>query len=205
MEVYNRIIGSIFKEIENKGAKMWNYSSSDAWSGQNDKEFITLKDTHTELGTTPCKSVCAFCVTSSTALVEKDDITLLGKDIKDLDSLSDFARIVIVRLNEDAKSDNLSRTLRDIEYSKYHVFPKGYMTKMSSDPQKEQIRVSKEAIKYGICFRTVGANYIKKIKEFPEVAAVKVIFITDEDADYENLYKLAKQAEAITTDINHLN
>ena len=61
---------------------------------------------------------------------------------------------------------------------KYHVYPEGYMMRVSPENQREQVRVSKQAVKRGISFRAIGNNFIKKYKENKLIDHVCVIFVT---------------------------
>ena len=98
----------------------------------------------------------------------------------------------------------MESTLKDIEFAKYHVYPEGYMTRMSPESFREQIRVSKTALRKGISFKNIGMNYISEYKKDPNVIAATVIFITDPGFDYGKLKDMAKKANDITGTLTHI-
>ncbi len=130
---------------------------------------------------------------------------LYGKDMGEIKGDCDFARIVLLRIGDiDGDDEVIYRTLKDIEFSKYHVYPEGYMVRISPESYREQIRVSKAAVKKGISFRSVGMDYISEYRKNENVLAATVIFITDPSFDYASLKELAKKASAVTGTLTHI-
>jgi len=91
-----------------------------------------------------------------------------------------------------------------MDFIKYHVFPRGYMIRTSSESSREQVRVSKDAIRKGISFERVGADFIRQYKKNPNILNVRVIFLTAPNADYEGAKKLAKSAKDITMSLTRI-
>ena len=50
-----------------------------------------------------------------------------------------------------------------MEFVKYHVFPQGYMMRVSPENGREQVRVSKQALKRGISFRNIGGQLYQEV------------------------------------------
>ena len=138
-------------------------------------------------------------------MVNRDQVLLYGPDLKDIRGEVDFARIVLLRVGVlDDDDENVYRTLKDIEFAKYHVYPEGYMVRMSPESYREQVRVSKIALRQGISFRSVGASYIAEYKKNPNVLNATVIFATAPGLDYAQMQKLAKKATAVTGTLTHI-
>ena len=78
------------------------------------------------------------------------------------------------------------------------------MVRMSPENNREQIRVSKNAIRKGINFAEVGYRYIEQYKKDPNVINATVIFITDPNIDYNTLRESAKKVDEITNTLNHI-
>ena len=78
------------------------------------------------------------------------------------------------------------------------------MIRSSSDSFREQVRVSKEAVRKGITFEQVGNSYISQFKKNPDVIAVKLIFVTVDDADYAEMKKDAKKVRDITKTLSKI-
>jgi hypothetical protein len=96
------------------------------------------------------------------------------------------------------------RTLKDIEFAKYHVYPQGYMVRISPESYREQVRVSKDAIRRGVSFKALGMDYIRAYKKDPNVISATVIFLTDPAADYAALKALAKKSADVTGTLTHI-
>ena len=168
MELYNSLIGETNQLLGDLPRKVWDYSPRDAWVDNGSSELVLQKDAAYELGASGKGSANFVLFTSSAELVEKDQVILCGKDLREIKGDCDFARIVLLRIGVlDDEDEAVYRTLRDIEFSKYHVYPQGYMVRISPESYREQVRVSKDALRRGISFRSLGMNYIGPTSRTP--------------------------------------
>ena len=205
MELYNSLIGETKALVEKLPQKAWDYDRRDCWISNDSSELVLQKDAAFELGASGKGSANYVLFTSDPALVEKDQIILCGKDLREIKGDCDFARIVLLRIGVlDDDDEAVYRTLRDIEFSKYHVYPQGYMVRISPESYREQVRVSREALRKGINFRALGASYITEYKKNPNVISATVIFLTDPAADYTALKALAKKSADVTGTLTHI-
>ena len=166
------------------------------------------KESAYELGGDNKPAVNYACI-SSDDYVTEDEIWVYGKDLNEINGSVSFARIVLVKVDSlkgegEEDTEPLFRAIQDIDFVKYHVYPKGYMIRSSSDSFREQVRVSKDAVKKGISFEQVGNSYIKEYKKNPNVLAVRVIFATVDDADYAEMRKDAKKVRDITKTLSKI-
>lgn len=202
MELYNEIIEKVSTLVGKSEPKRYAYNESRCWEDVGSHQLIMTKESAFELGGDNKPAVNYSCV-SSGDYVDTDEIVVYGKDLQELSASSSFARIVLLKVG-DLKGENetdtepLFRAIQDIDFVKYHVFPKGYMVRTSSDSFREQVRVSKEAIKGGISFEKIGNTYIRQYKKNPNILSAKVIFVTAEDADYATMRADAKKTQEIT-------
>lgn len=204
MELYNHLIKDT-EELLKGTPKTWAYSESAKWKDLGVSELVLQKDAAYELGAQGKGSANFVLFTSSAELVSEDKVMLFGRDMGEIHSDCDFARIVLLRIGVlDDDDEKVYRTLKDIEFAKYHVYPEGYMTRMSPESFREQIRVSKTALRKGISFKNIGMNYISEYKKDPNVIAATVIFITDPGFDYGKLKDMAKKANDITGTLTHI-
>jgi len=209
MELYNTVI----REAEGLGGssapRRYPYDPARAWEDPGEFELVMLRDAAYELGGGSRAAVNFTCVTTSPALVEKDEILLYGPDLGELKGDSDYVRITLLRVG-DIESDDQDdteqafRAIQNMDFVKYRVFPRGYMIRTSSESNREQVRVSKEAIRRGISFERIGDDFIRQYKQDPNVLAVKLIFITAPDADYAGAKKCAKTAHDITMSLTKI-
>ena len=78
------------------------------------------------------------------------------------------------------------------------------MIRSSSDSFREQVRVSKEAVRKGITFEQVGNSYIRQFRQNPDVKAVTMIFVTTDDPDYAEMKTDAKKVRDITKTLSKI-
>ena len=205
MELYNSLINDTRAQLEGLSAKVWDYSPADCWTDVGSSELVLQRDAAYEMGAMGKGSANYVLFTSSSELVNKDQVILYGPDMGQIKGDCDFARIVLLRVGVlDDDDEAVYRTLKDIEFAKYHVYPEGYMVRMSPESSREQIRVSKKALAKGISFRSVGASYVAEYKKDANVLNATVIFITDPKADYAALQAAAKKASAVTGTLTHI-
>lgn len=208
MELYNSIIEKVNGHLGSSVPKKYAYNPDKTWEDVGGNQLIMMKESAYELGGDNKPAVNYACI-SSDDYVTEDEIWVYGKDLTEIHGSVSFARIVLVKvdaLNGEGEVDTepLFRAIQDIDFVKYHVYPKGYMIRSSSDSFREQVRVSKDAVRKGISFEQVGNSYIKEYKKNPNVLAVRVIFATVDDADYAEMRKDAKKVRDITKTLSKI-
>ncbi len=208
MELYNSIIEKVDGHLGSSAPKKYTYNPNKTWEDAGGNQLIMMKESAYELGGDNKPAVNYACI-SSGDYVTDDEIWVYGKDLNQINSSVPFARIVLVKvaaLKGEGEEDTepLFRAIQDIDFVKYHVYPKGYMIRSSSDSFREQVRVSRDAVKKGITFEQVGNSYIKEYKKNPNVLAVRVIFATVDDADYAEMKKDAKKVRDITKTLSKI-
>ena len=205
MELFNGLIHDTLGLLQNGSPKAWDYQPGDAWRDLGQSELVLQKDAAYELGASGKGSANFVLFTSSSELVQGDRVLLYGPDLKDIRGDVDFARIVLLRVGVLADdNEEVYRILKDIEFAKYHVYPEGYMVRMSPENYREQVRVSKQAVRKGISFRAIGASYIREYKKDPNVLNATVIFLTAPGFDYAAMKDIAKKASAATNTLTHI-
>ena len=206
MKLYDNIISDTMETLSSGTASLRKYPyEGSTWKDNGSSEFIMQRDAAKELGSEGNPSVNYTLVTTS-GLVLEDETLVYGSDISEIKGGCGFARIVILEtedLQEDKDTEKAFSSIRNLEFVRYHVFPKGYMVRVSASSNQEQIRISKGAMDSGISFAKVGALYIKKYKELPEVKHVRVIFITEKEL-VDKLLPNAEKASTITKTLTHI-
>ena len=204
MELYNHLINETC-ELLKGDATVWDYSGLKKWKDLGASELVLQKDAAYELGAQGKGSANYVLFTSNAELVSEDKVMLYGPDLGEIKGDCDFARIVLLRLGVlDDDDETVYRTLKDIEFAKYHVYPEGYMVRMSPESSREQVRVSKAALRQGISFKSIGAHYIEEYKKDHNVLAATVIFVTAPGYDYKQMQALAKKSTAVTGTLTHI-
>jgi CO dehydrogenase/acetyl-CoA synthase beta subunit len=208
MELYNSIIEKVNGHLGSTVPKKYAYNPDKTWEDVGGNQLIMMKESAYELGGDNKPAVNYACI-SSDDYVTEDEIWVYGKDLNEINGSVSFARIVLVKVDSlkgegEEDTEPLFRAIQDIDFVKYHVYPKGYMIRSSSDSFREQVRVSKEAVRKGISFEQVGNSYIKQFKKNPDVKAVKVIFATADDPNYAEMKKDAKKVRDITKTLSKI-
>ncbi|WP_026653905.1 hypothetical protein [Butyrivibrio proteoclasticus] len=205
MKLYDNVIAHTREVLAESSCKSYELSETGSWKDVGNSEFIMLRDAALEIGGSGLPSVNYTCVTTS-GEVTGDEVLVYGKDIASLSGATAFARIVILEtedLEEDKDQEKAFQTIRNLEFVRYHVFPAGYMVRVSAKSNQEQVRISRKALKAGISFAKVGGLYIRKYKALPEVRHVRVIFITEKEL-VEKLMENADKVDSITRTLTHI-
>ena len=209
MELFNPIIRAVEEHVGSSAPRRYEYAASRTWEDTGEFELVMLRDAAYELGGDNMPAVNFTCVTTSSELVGKDEILVYGPDLDQLKASSPYARITLLRVG-DIESDDVEdteqafRAIQDMDFVKYHVFPMGYMIRTSSESSREQVRISRDALKSGMSFRRIGADFIRQYKRNPHILAVKLLFITAPDADYAELVKQGKNVHDITMSLSKI-
>lgn len=177
-----------------------------SWKQEASSGMIFKSDMAYELGGGSLPAVAGQLVTEDSDLVADNEICLCGPDLNQIPADTPYARIALIRLKPDYYKEEaqLYQGLRQIEYVRYHVHPYGYMNRISTTQHREPVRVSREAITQGLTFTEVGNSYLSQYLALPQVAAVKIIFLTVRDVNYEELLDLQLKAEQITGALDHM-
>lgn len=179
-----------------------------AWQMSEQEELILRSDMNYELGGGTLPAVSGLGFTVSKELVSTDEVICVGPDLAEMHQDMAYARMTFVRLNQNAimgkMDEQLYSAIRHIDYTRYHMFPKGFMMRISSVKEREVVRVSKKAIKDGITFSAIGKGFIEQYKMCPEVEAVQMYFITLPQADYLAIQNTARRLEQLTESLNHI-
>ncbi len=204
MKIYDEIIKKLNKNIECSHTQTLRINMN-SWPDNDSNSVVFMPDMAYELGAASMPSISIQMMTTDSSLVKNNEILLIGKDISQIKEDTPYARIIQLLVDEEEilLDNTIYESIKCIQHSKYHVHPYGFMTRISVNSYREQVRVSKEAVRKGLNFSKIGAAYIKQYCVHKAVKAVRVIFITSLDYDYIELEKLAKQSETITEALDH--
>lgn len=204
MKLYDEIIEKLQQLVTDRDSREFEVRDS-AWPVA-EREMILRSDMAYELGGGSLPAVGATIVTADENLIGEDGITLVGSDLREIDEDTPFARIAVVRVDENTigEGNALYNAIRSLEYTRYHLFPKGFMMRVSSSRNRESVRVSREAVTDGISFAETGNMMISAFHKNPNVKAVHIYYFTKKELDYKALKSMAEEAEEITRAIDHI-
>lgn len=204
MQVYNKVIEETRELLSKYEARTLKVGAKKDWKMLEENEFLLRRDIAFELGirTKPC--TCYNAVTSDKDLVGEDKILLYGPDISEIKEDVPFTRITFLNVDNIENPDKAYQGIKKLEFARYKIVPEGYMILSSSMENKEQVRVSKKAVKNGLDFATIGNMIIDKYKNEHDVNNVQVIFITEDIPELSELVKQSEKVDEITNAFDHI-
>ncbi|MDE5891602.1 MAG: carbon monoxide dehydrogenase [Acetatifactor sp.] len=174
------------------------------WEAEREQRLIFQKDMAYELGGSGLPAVSALAFTSQPA--EADRLLLYGPDLPQLHADTPYARLTILHIDDrDWSSDQQAyQFLRRMEYTRYHVYPQGFMMRISTSAGREPVRVSRKALQKGLDFAQVGQLFLNAYHKHPQVQAATLLFVTAPDFPYERLAQKAAKMEAVTSSLDQI-
>lgn len=212
MELYQNVLDRLFSQLKQLDCREYPYDPANCWPETERFELVMGRDSAYELGASPHKAANYTAVTGSDHRFEPSRVIVAGKDLPDLKGDVSYARLAVLSVDEamiehaesKESSEKTFRILQKLDFIKYHVYAQGYMIRTSTENFREQVRVSKEAIKNGITFEKVGNSFLKHYLETEGVKSATVIFITDPAADYDLLLRDARKVHEITMTLSRI-
>lgn len=178
----------------------------EAWPDEGKNQMIFQSDMAYELGGSNLPAVSGIAFTDSEEAVPRDEVLVCGPDLGEIEGDVPYARITLVRVKgTDAMDSNaLYQMIRRIDYTRYHLNPRGFMMRISAVHQREAVRVGKEALSEGLSFEKVGKSFISAYRKHAEVEAVKIVFVTLPEFPYEEAMQHLQKCENISKTLDHL-
>lgn len=203
ISIFDKDIQTLKQAFDGASAKTYAYDENKVLPTFEHSELILLKDCAFELGGSDLPCACATVVTDTLPL--KNQTIVVGKELKDIKKDCSYAKIVILNLKYSPEGEQeIFDLIKSLEYAKYKENVSGFMMRASALKHREQVRVSKTAIKNGLTFEKLGdttiANYLSK----DVVSAVTVIFVADSDVDFDKVSDFANRTAKILDAFNHI-
>ncbi|MCH5317952.1 MAG: hypothetical protein J1E05_08250 [Eubacterium sp.] len=198
MVLFDGLIKQV-NDILPKEGKRFSYEKSPLKKGDRNS-ILLLKDTAFELGGSqkPCVSTLAV----SSDMRFDNCVHLYGKDLFEIKEDCAFGKIVFLEI-EDIDEETAFDKIKELELVRYNFCPEGFMTRASALSMREQLRVSKKAVKSKVSFADLGNALIEEYLKNPIVKSVQVIFITEFD-DFHALLMLADKIKSTLSALNHI-
>lgn len=203
ISIFDKDIQTLKQAFDGASVKTYAYDENKVLPTFEHSELILLKDCAFELGGSDLPCACATVVTDTLPL--KNQTIVVGKELKDIKKDCSYAKIVILNLKYSPEGEQeIFDLIKSLEYAKYKENVSGFMMRASALKHREQVRVSKTAIKNGLTFEKLGdttiANYLSK----DVVSAVTVIFVADSDVDFDKVSDFANRTAKILDAFNHI-
>lgn len=229
MRLYDRDIAALLKALRDMNPRR--LPDKKSWNCTDQEALVLRSDMAFELGGGEREAVSGLAFTTDISLLAADmrdsaqegsrfprgtgfyekslyeeggGVFLVGKDLPEIREDVSYARITLLCLDglEGLEPQQLYSVFRKIEYTRYHIYPEGYMMRISAVKEREPVRISRQALRDGMDFAQVGACFAEQYAKHPQVRAVRTYFITDPAADYGLLWSHAHRFEQITESAN---
>ncbi len=197
MRLYNNLINEIKINLSN--SKALPFGKTLDVSDKN--SVIFLSDTAFELGGNQKSCVSSLAVSSD--MVFSNSVFLQGNNLNEINADSPFGKFVFIQIEDFEDEQNTFNKIKELEALRYHLSVDGFMIRASALNMREQIRVSKKAIKSGVTFGDYGNALLQEYLKFPYVKSAEIYFVTD-NCDFEKLNEIAKKISQTTSALNHI-
>ncbi len=163
--------------------------------------IIFLSDTAFELGGNQKPCVSSLAVSGDIEF--SNSVYLLGNDLNKIKVDSPFGKFVFVQIEDYENEQDTFDKIKELEALRYRLSVDGFMTRASALSMREQIRVSKKALKSGVTFADYGQTVLNEYLKLPYVKSAEIYFITD-FADFDKLSYFANKISQTTSALNHI-
>lgn len=209
ISLYDPDIKALIQWLEAQNPrKLW---ADQPWNCTKQETLVLRGDMAYELGGSGKPAVSGLCFTTDETLVPSGGTFLIGPDLPEIREDPGYARITMLRLDPkiprgegEMESQRRYHQFREMDYTRYHLYPEGYMMRISAVKEREPVRIAKRALQAGIGFANVGKAFEKAYLEKPWVKAVRIYFVTDPGADFRLLGDYAHRFETITESMNRI-
>ncbi len=203
MELFDAYIKDIQNLLAGKPAERFLYNKEKTWPTEKKSTLILSRDSAYELGGGDLPCVGLTAVTQDIPI--ENGTYLYGRDIGDITDDSPFAKLVLLKTKPFTDDEQtLFNTVKELEYLKYKLFIKGFMSRASAMNHREQIRVGKKEKNDGLSFEQIGNTLINAYLKFPCVESARIIFITTDKVDFDKLYTNAEKISSVEKALNHM-
>lgn len=174
------------------------------WNMLDTNEFLMGREVAFELGDRFKESTVVHIPTSDKTLIGEDKVFLIGKDLQSIRGNTNFSRVALFNIDDIPDPNKAYIGIKKLNYERYKIIPEGYMVLSSSFENKENVRVSKKAIKKGLTFETLGNLYIQRYKQLKGVNNVQIYFIVGDQDFVKDLVELSKKVNEVTDAFDHI-
>lgn len=204
MQVYDNVIKETLDILKDYECKELRVHEDVTWNCLRNNEFLMEREVAFELGYRIKPCTVYNCLTSNEQLINEDKILLYGKDLNEIKSNTNFSRITFMNVDKIQEPNKAYIGIKRLEYERFKVIPEGYMILSSSVENRENVRVSKKAVKKGINFEIIGNLFINHYKKIEGVNNVCMIFIVGDYPFIDKLVEKSREVDSITNAFDHV-
>lgn len=204
MNVYDGLIRKTAEILSGAERRELRVLPGVSWKLLDSAEFLMGKEVAFELGDRHKPGTAFNLPTGDSSLVPEDGISLIGPDLNELDGNANFSRITFLNIDDIPDPNKAYIQVKRLEYERYRMIPEGYMVLSSSFQNKENVRVSRKALKRGLNFEILGNLYIDHYRRIKGVNSCRVVFVTGDHPFLEELCALSRRVSEVTDAFDHI-
>lgn len=204
MELYNEIIDDCMAMLAPYNIIKYPAKAQVDWKLETTQKIIFRNQMAYELGGNNRPALSGLCFTNEDNF--ENEVWLVGEDLSALKEDSAYARITIINVDDSSWSDSQKAyaSMQKIDYTRYHIYPEGFMMRISTSSAREPVRISAKALAKGLDFQKAGNLFINGYLKQPYVKGAKIIFITEQKFEYEILEKYVSKMTAVTNSLDSI-
>lgn len=203
MKLYDELIARCGDMLRPLPCRRFPYEPP-VWEQETEQRILFKKDTAYELGGGSLAAYSGVAYTSDDSV--RDEVVVCGPDLPQIKTDVPYAALTVLRVDDSAWTDREQayRALRRLEYTRYHVYPKGFLARISAAAHREPVRIGREAIREGLDFAKAGRLFAEAYHRHPEVLAARIVYVTDPDFPYEAFGETVRTMDAVTESLNEI-
>lgn len=179
MDIYRQSLKQLFALLEgekNRGAVTLHHDADRFnWPAGGERNFVFKQDIAFELGPPKKESVAFLFQVEATDSLDNGRISIIGPELGDYqEQRLDFGLIVLAEV-ESGNPWNDYRLFRSLEEVRYRIDLEGYMRRGVSQFLREWSRISREAMKSGFGFHTLGQALVQAYQDLDCVRSVEIV------------------------------
>lgn len=156
-EAYDDIINKCLNLLENTNMTTYKKKDISSWDIEDEHKIILRSDMAYDLGGMMMPAVSAlayFCIDF------EDEVVVVGDDISEIKSDTPYARVTMLKIDDSEWTDNQKAysAMQRIDYTRYHVYPKGFMMRISTSTSREPVRISRQEVDFGLNFALLAVH-----------------------------------------------
>ncbi len=203
ISIFDKEITELKALFSGKPVREYAYDPKKALPVSEYGELVLARDSAFELGGSD--KPCTGATVATDTLPVENKVIVVGKELSEIKGDANYARFVIIGLSRSPEDEQgIFDLVKSLEYAKYKENVAGFMSRSSAFTHREQVRVSKTAIKSGLSFEKLGDTAINGYLKREAVKAVTVIYVADADVDFDELGRIAGRTREIISAFNHI-
>jgi CO dehydrogenase/acetyl-CoA synthase beta subunit len=180
------------------------FDARQTWPRGRPGDIILSSDTAIELGHPQTEALAFLMWTESPDRVSDGRITVIGPELSELASgKAPLGKITLIG-GHGFTEDNAYERFQEMDMVRTRLSLQGHMLRAVPQQNREWSRISRDAMKEGLCLKMLGNELVREYRKLEYVDAVEVIFLTSSTGDIQKFRPTGEKASRITRAMNKI-